>query len=422
MNISTSSANQIIESLRKGQPPQRGTRHYAVGHDNLLQGIRRFHLNGIKDKGIIRFVSGHWGAGKTHFFRLIREEAFDAGCLVSAVELNVNEAPFNKFERVFFSIVRNIMTPNYFASESQMSAAPFGVVLREALAFLSSGRHGQPLEVTHENVSIATEKLMAYNAIDIDFRKIVKQYWETFLPEAPEPAVLEQRRDEILQWFSGEGTVGQWRKNFGINKLVSKDNAKLMLQSLSACIQLMGYKGLVILFDEAEMSYSTMRKSVLKDAHNNLLHLINNVSDLSGLFLLYATTPEFYDDPKYGIVIYGALEGRIGQPIDRPPKALDNVWNLDAIDFSLDQYQKVAEKIRKIYLTAYPEAEGVLPDLTTLNEFVTEWNKNHPSLSPARFWRALSKATVEVMDDAMEGVERAPLEVYNDVMDDLREY
>lgn len=418
---STSSANQIIESLRRGLPPLRGTRHYAVGHDSLIQGIRRFHLNGIDHKGIIRFVSGSWGAGKTHFFRLMREEAFEADCLVSAVELNVNEAPLNKFERVFFSLVRNIATPNYFASEAQTSAAPFGIVLQEALVFLSSGRHGHPTEVTHENVAIATEKLMACNAIDIDFRKIVKQYWETFLPEAPDPVVLEQKRDEILQWFSGEGTVGQWRRNLGINKMVSKDNAKLMLQSLSACVQLMGYKGLVILFDEAEMSYSIMRKSALKDAHNNLLHLINNVSELSGLFLLYATTPDFYDDPKHGIVIYGALAGRIGKPIDRPPKALDNVWNLDAIEFSLEQYQEVAAKIREIYLTAYPDAEGSLPDLTTLNEFIAELDKNHPSLSQVRFWRVLTTATVQKLDDTMGGVERVPSEVYNDVMDELRE-
>ena len=174
MLMSTSSANKVIESLRQGLPPQQGTRHYAVGHATLLQGIRKFHLDGIGHKGIIRFVSGSWGAGKTHFFRLMREEAFEADCLVSAVELNVNEAPLSKFEKVFYSIIRNIATPNYYANETQALAAPFGIVLREALAFLSLGKHGQPQAVTHENVSIATERLMPCNAIDIDFRKVVK--------------------------------------------------------------------------------------------------------------------------------------------------------------------------------------------------------------------------------------------------------
>jgi len=419
--IETSIANQVIESLRRGLPPQRGTRHYAVGHEKLIQGVKRFHLSGIADKGIIRFVSGSWGSGKTHFFRLMREEAFENGCLVSAVELSVNEAPLNKFERVFFSIVRNIVTPNYYSGEAQASVAPFGIVLREALVYLSSGEHGQPQEISYEDITDASEKLMACSAIDIDFRKIVKHYWDTFLPDGPDPAIVDQKRDEILQWFSGEGTVGQWRKNYGANKIVSKDNAKLMLQSLAAFIQLVGYKGLVILFDEAEMSYSVMRKSALKDAQNNLLHLLNNVSELSGLFLLYATTPDFYTDPKHGIVIYGALAGRIGQPSDRPPKALENVWNLDAIDFALEQYQEAAKKIRDVYAAAYPGVEEELPDEATLDRIIAELYESHPSLSQVRFWRVLTAATVKLLDDAMQGEELVTPQIYEDVMTDLRE-
>lgn len=414
-------ATQIIEQLRKGLPPQRGTKLFAVGHEKLIAGIRRFHLSGIEDKGIIRFVSGSWGSGKTHFFRLMREEAFEAGCLVASVELNVSEAPLNKFEKVFHHIVRNIITPSYGTGDVPASAAPFGIVLQEALVFLSSGAHGAPKDISHEDYSSALEKLMACSAIDIDFRKIVQRYWETFLPEAPDPSLIDQKRDEILQWFSGEGTIGQWRKKMGVNKLVSKENAKLMLQSLAAFIQLVGYKGLVILFDETEMSYSVMRKSQLKDAHNNLLHLLNNISDLKGLFLLYATTPDFYDDPKHGIVIYGALSGRIGKPGDHPPKPLENVWNLDAIDFALQDYQQSARKIRSIHAVAYPEGAGELPEKKKLDSLIAELHALHPSLSQVRFWRVLIAGTVRILDDAMQGETIAAPDTYNDVMADLRE-
>lgn len=419
--IDTSLAVQIVEQLRNGLPPQRGTIQYAVGHEKLISGIRKFHLNGIADKGIIRFVSGSWGAGKTHFFRLMREEAFEAGCLVANVELNVNEAPLNKFEKVFHNIIRSIVTPSYFKGEAPASAAPFGIVLQEALVFLSTGEHGEPKEISHEDYTRACEKLMGCPTIDIDFRKIVQKYWETFLPEAPDPALVDQKRDEILQWFSGEGTIGQWRRTTGVNKLVSKENAKLMLQSLAAFVQLVGYKGLVILFDETEMSYSVMRKSQLKDAHNNLLHLLNNVSELKGLFLLYATTPDFYDDPKHGIVIYGALSGRVGKPGDHPPKPLENVWNLDAIDFRLEDYQQSAGKIREIHALAYPEGADDLPDEKSLNAMVADLHELHPSLSQVRFWRVLIAGTVRILDDAMQGEVTATPETYHDVMSDLRE-
>ena len=53
---------------------------------------------------------------------------------------------------------------------------------------------------------------MGRHGIDIDFKKIVKQYWETFLPESPELSVIEQTRAELLQWFAGDGTVGSYRK------------------------------------------------------------------------------------------------------------------------------------------------------------------------------------------------------------------
>jgi len=64
--------------------------------------------------------------------------------------------------------------------------------------------------------------------------------------------------------------------------------------------RLSGYQGLLIEFDEAEMAYSTMRKAALREAHNNLLSLINNIEMIPGLFLIYATTPDFFNDPKHG--------------------------------------------------------------------------------------------------------------------------
>jgi hypothetical protein len=257
--------------------------------------------------------------------------------------------------------------------------------------------------------------------VDIDFRKIVKAYWETYLPEAPDPALVDQRRDELLQWFSGEGKIGQWQKRFSVNKVVGPTNAKLMLQSLAAFIQLAGYKGLVILFDEAEMSYTIMKKSALKDAQNNLLHLLNNISELTGLFLIYATTPDFYTDPKHGIVIYGALSGRIGKPRDNPPKALDNVWNLDAIQFAVEDYQAAAKKIREIYLDAYPGVENKILKEGKLIACVAQLYERHPRLSSVRFWRVLTATTVRLLDDSMEEEEISAVGIYDNVMADLRE-
>lgn len=414
-------ATQVVESLRKGIPPQRGVNLYTVGNEKLIDGVNKYHLSGIGDRGIIRFISGSWGAGKTHFFRQLRETAFQSDCLVSNVELDVNSAALNKFQSVFSSIIRQIATPACYEGEYSREAAPFGTVIRESLAWLSSGTRKMGSEVSYEQYSKANEKLMADPGIDIDFKKMVQKYWETFLPEAPDRAVVEQTRGEILQWFSGEGTAGNFRKRFGVSKIVSKENAKQMLQALAAYVRLSGYNGLLILFDEAEQAYSVMRKSALRDAHNNLLSLINNIESLSGLFLIYATTPDFYTDPKHGIVIYGALSGRIGKPEERQPRALDTIWNLDAVETKLDNYQEAARKILKVYGVAYPDAKTSLPTEDAVSHRVAELFSMHSSLASVRFWRLLVSATITDFDDHAEGEPRATEKLYDDVMDRLRE-
>lgn len=414
-------ATQIVESLRRGIPPQRGVDRYSVGNEKLLDGVKKFHLSGISERGIIRFISGSWGAGKTHFFRQLRETAFENDCLVSNVELDVDSAALNKFQSVFSTIVRQIATPSYHAGHTTLEAAPFGTVVRESLAWLATGTREITTEIPYEHYTKATEALMTDYGIDIDFKKMVQEYWKTFLPEAPDPAVVEQTRGEILQWFSGEGTVGAFRKRFGVSKTVSKENAKLMLQSLAGFVRLSGYKGLLILFDEAEQTYSVMRKSALRAAHNNLLSLINNIESLPGLFLIYATTPDFYTDPKHGIVIYGALSGRIGKPEERHSRALDTIWNLDAVETKLENYQEAAKKIRSVYVEAYPETELALPNEEAVTQKVAELFRIHPSLAAVRFWRFLVTAIITDFDDHLDGEPRAVEQLYDDVMDRLRE-
>ncbi len=415
-------AQQAIEQLSKGLPPQRGVEMYSVGNEKLIEGIKRFHLKTISDQGLIRFVSGSWGAGKTHFFRLLREVAFQNNCLVSDVGLNASDAALNKFERVFYSILRNIITPTYYNSENFIADAdPFGRVVQESLAFLANGERQIGNEISWEDYNRASEALMNDRSIDIDFKKMIQEYWKTFLPESAEAMAQEQVRAEILQWFSGEANLAASRRRFNVNKIPNKDNAKLMLQSLAGFVRLSGYRGLVILFDEAEQAYSIMRNSALRDAHNNLLSLINSIESLTGLFLIYATTPDFYTDPKKGIIIYGALAGRIGKPEDRLPSALDTVWNLDAVKIDLSQYQIVARKIKGIYAQAYSEEANELPGETEIDKFVAELYQLHPAFGQVRFWRVLMSALISHFNNCLEGEERPAEQVYDDVMDRLRE-
>lgn len=415
--LSQAEAEEVIESLRKGIPPKRYVSKYTSGNEEFLKKVRKLHLESASTRGKLRFVSGSWGAGKTHFLRLLREEAFDANYLVSTVELNADSTPFNKFEQVFYDIVRNITSPEMYRHGQLDFAAPFGEVLRQALL---QNPTSSEQTVSSERFQAAKDKIFADDGIDIDFRRVVAQHWETFLADHGDVATLKNTRERLLQWFAGEGTVGMYRP-FGIQKIVSRANARLMLQSLSRFTTHIGYRGLLILFDEAEMTYSTMRKSNLKQAHNNLLHLINSIDESDGLFLIYATTPDFYIDERHGITIYGALAQRIGKPEDRAPRPLDRIWNLDSIQTALDDYLNAASKIRGIYATAYPDLVNACPNDAELRKYVGNLVDVHPEFSRVSTWRVVVTGTVEVLDAKAQGEELQPPEqLHDDIMAKLR--
>lgn len=414
-------AEAIIEELRKGIPPNNGVREYSAGNEDFLEQIRKRHLRKIPGmRGKIRFISGSWGSGKTHFLAQLRETAFASRYLVSSLALSADETPFNRFEEVFYRIVKNISSPEMNATDGRILDAPLGEVFRRQL--FGSSVVSADAVIDRESYDKACQELMKNGEVDIDFRRLVCRYWETFLPEAGDPTMLEDRRGRIMQWFSGEGTIGVYRKEFGIQKLINRSNARLLLRALGCYAIHAGFTGIVVLLDEAEMSYSVMRKSELKKAHNNLLHLINSIEESPGLFLVYATTQDFYTDERHGIQLYGALAQRVGRPEERPPRALDRVWNLDYVQPDLADYKAAARKIRRLYITTFPESEQMISDDSLLNAFVEGLLDAHPRFSGVGFWRVLVKGVIELFERQREEDDvPSAAQLHDDIIDQLKE-
>jgi len=406
----------VIEPLRRGIPPRKGVRLYSRGYENLIEGIKKHHLELLQENGIIRFISGSWGAGKTHFFRLLSEIAYEQGLLVSNVELDINSVALNKLNSVYSAIVNNIRSA--IQSEQCSSYSPFACVIREAFSFLVYGEHNLSVTVNHESLQVAKEKLFSQPGMDIDIKRMIIHYWESMLND-DESNYLEQ--ETMIEWFAGAKATSSFKKRYKISKVLTPQNVRMMLRSLAAFARLAGYKGILVLFDEAEQSYSVMRKAALRQAQNNLLLLINNIQALNGFFLIYATTPDFYTDPRHGIEIYGALAQRIGTPRETSPRALDLVWNFDAIEYQIEDFQAVAQKIAAIYKEAYDVRITDFPSDDEICEEVKFLFAKHPNFAALRFWRLMISYLITQFDDILEGNQRDAEERYIDVIETLRE-
>jgi hypothetical protein len=403
MDLEQGRADDIIERLRFGNPSHRDAELYSAGQvESFLDDVRKQHLESPSRRGKIRFINGSWGSGKTHLLRRLREEAFLAGYLVSNVELDKDQAPFNKFEKVFYKLISNLASPEMYKDDAIVGDASFGPLLQR---ILFGAKAGPGEVVSSQHFQDMNNKLFSADGVDIDFRRIISSYWKTFLPGGDNIAALEEIRGELLKWFEGEGTVATFRKKYGVQKTVNRTNARLMLQSLSRFALQFGYHGILILLDETAAYYSGMRKSNLTQAHNNLLHLINGIDESEGLFLVYAATPDFFIDPDYGILRYGALVQRIGKPEEREPRALDRVWNLDELAVSVEDFQEAASKVRQIYMRAHPEVadnhELISDD--ELKSYVADLKRAHPRFSRVSAWRVIIPASVQLLEATARG-------------------
>lgn len=417
--LSPAHAEEVVNSLRMGIPPRRFASTYSAGWSDFLSNVRKRHLSRVGTAGKMRFISGSWGSGKTHLLRLLAEEAYAVDYLVTTVTLSKDEAPFNKFELVFSRIIRQLTSPEMYAAGDLSLATPFGETLRRSL--LRAQQAEEPIRTTYNREST---RLMENEGIDIDFRRAVCRYWETFtasVEDDPESSVQEIR-GQLLQWFTGEGSIATYRKQYGLIKTITKENAHLMLQSLARFAQHVGYGGIMVLLDESEMQTSVMSRSTLKQAHTNLLHLINGIDESAGLFLIYAATPDFFDDPKHGIQQFGALAMRIGQPPELAPRALDRVWNVDGVEHAPEDFRRAANQLRELYLTMEPEDEELLPSRDELDRFVDEVVRNHPKYGSVSVWRMLVTAVIREFDNRIEGsAPRDGAQAHEDTMAEFRD-
>ncbi|MBP9599427.1 MAG: DUF2791 family P-loop domain-containing protein, partial [Desulfobacter sp.] len=101
-------ARSIIEELRKGSVPVEYVPVFTVGRQKWLSYIEDDLENYIAQGGAkVRFISGDYGDGKTHFMSVVRLLAMEKGFAVSFVVLT-RDVPIHKFETVYQSIVRQL--------------------------------------------------------------------------------------------------------------------------------------------------------------------------------------------------------------------------------------------------------------------------------------------------------------------------
>lgn len=118
--MDTEQARLALESLRKGIPPEGMIRHFTVGETaellkliktkNILEALQERSKDDREDGAI--FIKPSDGSGKTHYLKLIEEEALAQGFAVSLVFLdNKSGVRFDRMDQIMGAVLRNLRIP-----------------------------------------------------------------------------------------------------------------------------------------------------------------------------------------------------------------------------------------------------------------------------------------------------------------------
>jgi hypothetical protein len=313
-SLNKTQAIDIINSLRKGVVPSTNLKNFTVSREDLLSKVNKNLKEVAYGKSIVRFINADLGQGKTHLLYLLREFAFEQGFAVSLVTLNQQESPLHKFLEVYHKIMWGIRT-------KEKTARPaLDNILDRWLNLMRDKSPDQAKRLIQRIPDNVKNVLVAYHTVTNPIS----------------PNRFDQQK--ILEFLSGEKIYVRDLKRMQIDLRITENNALPMLGIMAELFRHLGFKGIVVLFDEAETIHSLSYYSHQEKAYKNLLQIIDQSRQFPSCYFVYSTTPSFFDN-------YFSF-----WPCNQKINA-DDIYELTPL--TKDELYDLAKKIFAIHCAAY---------------------------------------------------------------------
>ncbi|MBI4491975.1 MAG: DUF2791 family P-loop domain-containing protein [Chloroflexi bacterium] len=342
-------ARLIIESVgQSGQPSDYGFQYFTVGLDPYLELIDQEYLATFIAQGgsAFKMVVGVYGGGKTHFLYCVRDLAWRRNFAVSYVSLSPNQSPFHQLEAVYRALAHGLVPP--LAPDELLSRYDRGLP-----SFLKAW-YAQKLREYHERGLAGPARRVEFLQ-DLDALQGMENPNFSKAIKAASRALLEGREEDFAeagQWLTGDGFDRRTHGRFGIFQPLDRTTAFPMIRSLAQWVRQLGYRGLVVLLDEAERVPSLSARQ--REQHlSNLRELIDECGHTSfqGVMLFYAVPDENFLEGR--TQIYEALKQRVDTVFED--------FNPTGVKIRLDDLQaepvdflcQVGEKLADVYEVAY---------------------------------------------------------------------
>jgi hypothetical protein len=401
--LTAKDVEHVFESLRKGLVPERGIDTFAVGIEKQRGELhRQLELAG-GGEGTIKFLRGGYGCGKTFMARLALLDAQERGFATSFVVVSDNDLKFHRFDDVY----RKVMT------ELGTSSCPRGAlsdildrwIARVEDALIAGGEDEDAPEFD-EKVQQRLEADLASltgGQAPQDFIRVI----QTIFRLKQEGEVSEA--GALISWLCGSGNVAAASKKVaGIKGDIGSRDALDYLRGVLEIVKAAGYKGLLIVIDEAE-TILRMRSDSRHKSLNGIRQIADAAGSYPGMLWLFTGTPEFFDT-RHGVAGLTPLHDRI-RFLKQGAFASLRQAQLELTPFDAERLRSVALRLRELYPSATRsvlEARLSLDFIDRLVAEVTKGFRGDVGVVPRQFLREF----VTQLDLVEENDDYVPMELY----------
>jgi hypothetical protein len=331
----------VFEALRKGLVPERGIDTFAVGIEKQRGELHRQFDLVKNNEGTIKFLRGGYGSGKTFMARLAVLDAQAQGFATSFVVVSDNDLKFHRFDDVYRKVLTELGTAS--CPRGALSDVLDRWIGHVEEALVAAGEDDTDPRFDAKVRGRIDEDLAAMTGgrAPQDFIRVIQTIFD-----------LKQRGEvaeagALISWLCGSGNVAaSVKRAAGIKGDIESRDALDYLRGVLEIVKAAGYKGLVIVIDEAE-TILRMRA----DSRHKSLNGIRQIADASvsypGILWIFTGTPEFFDT-RHGVAGLAPLYDRI-RFIKSGRFASLRQAQLELVPFDSERLRSVALRLRELF-------------------------------------------------------------------------
>ncbi|MFX1252111.1 MAG: ATP-binding protein [Promethearchaeota archaeon] len=302
----------ILKSLSAGVVPRIGLEHIAVGRKNEIESILEDLENIAYGGATFRFFIGRYGSGKSFLIQLIRNYAMDRDYVVADADLTPERRFIggNKGVATYRELMKNLST------KTRPDGGAIAAILEKWISKVQSKvmteknlkpQDPQFLTAVEQQIMISVNNIKDL-VHGFDFASIISTYWRGHkLGE-------DAKKEAALKWLRGEyPNKIEAKRELNVSVIIDDQTWYDYIKLLARFVTEIGYKGLLIFFDEAVNLYKITHTISRTNNYEKLLTMFNDTMQgkASHLGIFVGGTPQFLEDRRRGLYSYEALHSRL---------------------------------------------------------------------------------------------------------------